>query len=343
LMESSIDFVACDNPHANRLTVHILAAVAEEEARAASAIRAALRHADIRARAVAIRVQREPFDARGARAEPFAEGTRFAKERLWHFAIELDRSVEGPLLLGDGRFLGLGLLAPWRGEVPGLHAFEVVEGLVERHASADIAHALRRAVMARAQHVLGPRAELPTFFSGHGADGGRAREALESHLAFAFDPVLRRLLVIAPHFLARRDPLPTERKHFKELEQAVRGLSELRAGSAGRLSLRPTTIDTTTDHLFSASRSWSSITPYIVTRHAKAASAEAALIENVIAECGIADLPRPRVTVKNVRGIAGRGLSGNVRLDFDVALPGPLLLGRGRFGGEGLFGQSTHE
>ena len=36
LMDSEIDFVACDNPHANRLTVHILAAVAEEEARAIS-------------------------------------------------------------------------------------------------------------------------------------------------------------------------------------------------------------------------------------------------------------------------------------------------------------------
>jgi len=36
LMESGIDFVACDNPHANQLTVHILAAVAEEEARAIS-------------------------------------------------------------------------------------------------------------------------------------------------------------------------------------------------------------------------------------------------------------------------------------------------------------------
>lgn len=32
LMESSVDFVACDNPNANRLTVHILAAVAEDEA-----------------------------------------------------------------------------------------------------------------------------------------------------------------------------------------------------------------------------------------------------------------------------------------------------------------------
>lgn len=32
LMESSIDFVACDNPHANKFTIHILAAVAEHEA-----------------------------------------------------------------------------------------------------------------------------------------------------------------------------------------------------------------------------------------------------------------------------------------------------------------------
>jgi len=32
IMESGIEFVACDNPHANRLTIHILAAVAEDEA-----------------------------------------------------------------------------------------------------------------------------------------------------------------------------------------------------------------------------------------------------------------------------------------------------------------------
>lgn len=33
LMESGTEFIACDNPQANRLTVHILAAVAEDEAR----------------------------------------------------------------------------------------------------------------------------------------------------------------------------------------------------------------------------------------------------------------------------------------------------------------------
>jgi DNA invertase Pin-like site-specific DNA recombinase len=36
VMDSGAEFVACDNPHANRLTLHILAAVAENEARAIS-------------------------------------------------------------------------------------------------------------------------------------------------------------------------------------------------------------------------------------------------------------------------------------------------------------------
>jgi DNA invertase Pin-like site-specific DNA recombinase len=33
LMDSGVEFVACDNPHANRLTLHILSAVAEDELR----------------------------------------------------------------------------------------------------------------------------------------------------------------------------------------------------------------------------------------------------------------------------------------------------------------------
>ena len=33
LMEAGVEFVACDNPTANRLTIHVLAAVAEDEAR----------------------------------------------------------------------------------------------------------------------------------------------------------------------------------------------------------------------------------------------------------------------------------------------------------------------
>lgn len=80
--------------------------------RAASAVCRALRHAGVRAQVAAIRVQREPFEGRGARVEPFAEGTRFPKERLWHVEITFTEPVSGPLVIGDGRFLGLGVLAP---------------------------------------------------------------------------------------------------------------------------------------------------------------------------------------------------------------------------------------
>ena len=49
LMESGIDFVCCDNPHANRLTIHILAAVAEDEAsRISERTKAALQAAKVR-------------------------------------------------------------------------------------------------------------------------------------------------------------------------------------------------------------------------------------------------------------------------------------------------------
>src|SRR5262245_32439937 len=37
LMESKVEFVCCDNPHATPLTIHILAAVAEDEAKRISA------------------------------------------------------------------------------------------------------------------------------------------------------------------------------------------------------------------------------------------------------------------------------------------------------------------
>ena len=49
LMDSGLDFLAVDNPNANRLTVHILAAVAEDEARRISErTKAALTAAKVR-------------------------------------------------------------------------------------------------------------------------------------------------------------------------------------------------------------------------------------------------------------------------------------------------------
>ncbi|MDW8355152.1 MAG: type I-U CRISPR-associated protein Csb2 [Bryobacterales bacterium] len=83
-----------------------------EQRRAGAAVCHALRHAGVRCGINGIRVQKEPFEGKGRRVEEFAEGTRFDKHRLWHIAVELREPVEGPLLIGDGRFLGLGLMAP---------------------------------------------------------------------------------------------------------------------------------------------------------------------------------------------------------------------------------------
>ncbi len=100
------------------------------EAAAAGAVRRALRHAGVRAAPFAIRVRREPFDAHGERAEAFADGTRFSEAALWHAEIGFAAPVAGPLLLGDGRYLGLGLMRP-EADIDGVVAFEIEAGLAD--------------------------------------------------------------------------------------------------------------------------------------------------------------------------------------------------------------------
>ena len=85
---------------------------AHEQHQARLAVLTALRHAGFNLDVLDMTVQREPFQSHGARAEAFAPGTRFAKERLWHVALKFAEPVQGPLVLGDGRFLGLGVLTP---------------------------------------------------------------------------------------------------------------------------------------------------------------------------------------------------------------------------------------
>lgn len=328
-----------------------------EEDRAVAALHIALRHAGIRGTVLAARVQREPFEARGARVELFAENTRFAKERLWHVEIELDQPIEGPLVIGDGRFLGLGVMAPvTEPSVPeaGTRLAErepsITDSprnrsglfglLVDGNAKDDcilLAQALRRAVMARVQAEIGD-APLGRFFSGHEESGDKVSAERSTHLSFQWDPVRRRLVVLAPHWLDRREPSWEERRQIEVLDQALEKLVELRAGSAGRFALRRSLFDKE-DPLLGRSRIWTSVTPYTVTRH-KDAPATAVLVEDVMVECYRRGLPRPAVTVLDCRGVSGRGLEGRVRLDFVVAVPGPIIIGRTRYLGGGLFAGS---
>jgi CRISPR-associated protein Csb2 len=83
------------------------------EQRLVSRVLDALRHADVQARPTAVDVQREPFYGRGVRADAF-EPDRFERGHLYHVEIEFEDALGGPLTLGDGRWLGLGLMRPIR-------------------------------------------------------------------------------------------------------------------------------------------------------------------------------------------------------------------------------------
>lgn len=304
---------------------------------ARAAVVQALRHADVSAPPESIRLQREPFDGAGSRAEPFAKGTRFEKERLWHVEVAFSATVEGPLLLGDGRFLGLGLMAPSADVVPGIHSFAIVEGLDGESEPLDVVRSLRRAVMARIQAFVGKRQKLDPFFGGHEEDGAPVRRKTSSHLAFAFEPTSHQLVVLAPHLIERRAPTPKELQHLRTLDRSLDGFRELRAGRAGRLLLSRNVLrEEGHRSLLGCSRVWETSTPYVVTRHAKLRRASEALAADVRGECRRLRLPEPRVEPGNVRAVPGTGLMGDVRLTFKEVIPGPIVLGRTRFLGGGL-------
>jgi len=305
-----------------------------EQKQACHEIAQALRHAGLRDRITHVHVQREPFEARGERAEAFADGTRFSKHQLWHAEIEFAEPVHGPIVLGSGRYLGLGLMAPVR-KAEGVFAFAIVDGMAASAEPLAVARALRRAVMARVQAVLDSSADLALFFTGHEPDGKPARNGGHAHLAFVPDLERKRLLIVAPHIIEHREASKDERHHLETLARALAGFDVLRAGPNGKLRLTQETVDMNTDPLFATATAWVARSPYVATRHAKRNGADS-LQSDVTAEVRRRGLPAPLVVER--RPAAGEGLS----LRFAVAVSGPLLLGRNMHYGGGLFAARPH-
>lgn len=323
---------------------------AAEEVQASRAVRAVLRHAGVTAHATVTRIQREPFAAQGTRAEAFAAGTRFDKHALWHVELTFDaplrREVAGPLVLGNGRYLGLGLMMPAQGQSPAAIALSIVDGpspeFLSRQAT-PIASALRRAVMARARDTLGlsPREGLPGFFCGHAEDGSALRSGSHAHLACAVDAARSRLIVVAPHAFEHRPPTREEKEdHLVTLATALADLRDLRAGAAGRFRLALQPVDDA-DVLLAPSNAWVSITPYRPTRYPKRTDAEALIARDLLIEAERRGLPRPEVTVMDVVEGPRGGLVARASLVFARAVAGPIVLGRDLHLGGGLFGRET--
>jgi len=98
LMDSGVEFVAVDNPHANKLTIHILAAVAQHEREAISErTKAALAAAKARGKKLGgprlAQARKRSLAARSAAADAFAANVRPIIEQIQASGISSLRGV----------------------------------------------------------------------------------------------------------------------------------------------------------------------------------------------------------------------------------------------------------
>ena len=315
------------------------------EAESAEAVRQALRHAGVTTRVASILVQREPFDRNGARAGDFATPDRFPARGLRHVEVAFVQAVCGSLVIGNGRYMGLGLMAPVS-DYDDVFVFDLETTRRMAHDDRDVLlRSLRRALMARARDEAG---RVDRLFSGHESGGGADRAGNHASVFLAVDggadgDESARLVVAAPWAADRRAiPRRGDRALFDEV---IRKLDELRGRLDRFRGLVPEAIEDG-DPLIGPARTWVGATPYAATRNLKRKDDPAAMVKgDVVAECRRRGLPAPAsVDVLHVvAGPRGGRPTAKLRLSFAVAVRGPLLLGRDSHAGGGLFRATAHQ
>jgi CRISPR-associated protein Csb2 len=314
------------------------AARANTEAAAAHAARQALRHAGFEGLATVRRVQREPFDAKGQCAAVFEYG-RFTADRLYHVEIELSEPVAGPIIIGDGRYCGLGLFRPMpeiRRDIVALPIDPALRPTVSDRA--EFLEAVRRALMALARDSSG---RISRLFSGHEPDGSAARSGRHDHVFLAADDHdadgrIDRLLIVAPWRADRT--VKARRGDREEFERVTAVLETLRAGRLGVFEFGAPEELADEDRIMRRSRTWAGVTPYVPTRFPKQKDDVSALLAaDMIKECSRRGLPEPSVEIISVQEGRRGSVRAIARLTFAVAVCGPLLLGRDSHAGGGFF------
>jgi CRISPR-associated protein Csb2 len=122
-------------------------------------------------------------------------------------------------------------------------------------------------------------------------------------------------------------------------DRVVSSLGEVRAGKLGVVALTPWPPSVATGPLIGPARMWESRTPYRPTRHpGRGKDPAAAVVHDVITECGRRGLPRPDAELLELQaGPKGGKLTALLRLRFAVVVKGPIMLGRDAHRGGGLF------
>lgn len=327
-----------------------------------------LKHAGLE-EVAAFRLRREPFRPHQPRADAAwrLPASRHDPHRVWlagrsrlHAEIVFDEPRAGPILIGDGRFLGLGLFHAVRDETPGWPEAARYRLGPERRPRIEgtvfVADVLRRALMAGGYP--------PPEFSGHGADGPLRADPAHGHAFFLpedadGDGLIDHLTVYC-------------RRGFSD--NALDRLHRLGRlwWSGGRGSARSGEVDVSLEAiappeaipgvvpLVAPSRVWRSLTPYFMPRFRKRSDAEldrAILVRQQIRrEWGLRypDAPLPEVRLldasDHIHGrrrfdlarterdhVAPDKRGSLVRLQFPTPVPGPIALGRSAHFGLGLF------
>jgi CRISPR-associated protein Csb2 len=286
----------------------------------------------------------EPTFARGTHAPQF-EGGRFEPARLLHVRVDLPRSVDGPLVIGDGRWLGLGVMA--RAEPPGrtLALMAVSEGAVsvtDVHAQGRRLHAAIAATMdgvagADPLALLGRNGEVTAACHGH------------AHLLFLDldrDDRLDHVLIwipdgVAPaslEVLERLRRLWTVGRPSDDLELVLVADGERDTLARSFPALAKT---------LGPAATWTSATPFVAPRHVKPTGRNS-LEGQVRWLAEQRGLPSPVVDLLDPAGFSDFGIADGrhrpptahrhrLRLRFPRAVSGPICLGFGAHHGLGRF------
>ena len=127
---------------------------------------------------------------------------RFVARGLHHVEIAFAQAVRGPLVIGNGRYLGLGLMAPQKDILHDVLAFSIAPENIATANAASLLYAVRRALMALARDD-NDNGHVPRLFSGHEREGAPARSGGHDHIFLAADDAdgdgrIDRLIVAAP-------------------------------------------------------------------------------------------------------------------------------------------------
>ena len=317
--------------------------IATEE-KASHAVKQALRHVGITTPVEAVRVQREPFDRNGSRAEEFVVPERFTRHALHHVEVSFTQPVRGPLIIGNGRYLGLGLMAPKKVVSSDVLFFSIKsEKNIATTDATLLLHAVRRALMSLSKDDTG---HVHRLFSGHESEGSPARSGRHEHVFLATDDTnengyLDRLIVAAPWACDHT----TKGNHEQRVsfDKVVRKLTYVRAGRLGAFNLGPACALATGDPLVGPARVWESRTEYRPTRHAeRRKDMRTAVLHDIFAECERRGIPKPEIEILELgAGPNGGNIASRLRLHFKVAVEGPLMLGQDSHSGGGLFSATS--